>query len=93
MFTLKVIIAGVVRLAEPGITFARWRKLAGEMSHTDLAEIGVEDGRRFSRLDRLGVALDLKVKKDKERRFTLRFHSKEVRNSSKKPLKWMNPSI
>lgn len=28
MFTLKIIIAGVVRLIEPGVTFERWRKLA-----------------------------------------------------------------
>lgn len=28
MFTLKILVAGVVRLVEPGMTFARWRTLA-----------------------------------------------------------------
>ena len=28
MFTLKVLVGGVVRLTEPGISFDRWRRLA-----------------------------------------------------------------
>jgi len=28
MFTLKVIVGGVVRLVEPGVSFDRWRRLA-----------------------------------------------------------------
>lgn len=28
MFTLKIIIGGVVRLVEPGVSFKRWRQLA-----------------------------------------------------------------
>ncbi len=28
MFTLRIIIGGVTRLIEPGVTFKRWRELA-----------------------------------------------------------------